>query len=228
MKLIRKEKGITLIALVITIVVLIILAGVTISVCSGEDGLITKAVEGKKEMTKESIKEAVQICKVDDEINNSDETFEQFKTKVTEKLTDGKLINSNTKIIGGYIVLDKDNIISMYTGENAVIGDSTEWIYDIYTGNDPDYCYTASITTGENDTFVTTVDHTIVEQANESNKVARITGYKGSATSITIPEIIIDNDEIIPVTRLGDYWGAGQNFTTVNVSHINILKISQQ
>ena len=42
-----KEKGITLIALVITIIVLIILTGVSIALLLGENGLILKAKEAK-------------------------------------------------------------------------------------------------------------------------------------------------------------------------------------
>ena len=43
----RKEEGITLIALVITIIVLLILAGVTISLTFGENGILARAKEGK-------------------------------------------------------------------------------------------------------------------------------------------------------------------------------------
>lgn len=43
------EKGITLVALVVTIVVLLILAGVTIVTLFGEDGIITKAQKAKKQ-----------------------------------------------------------------------------------------------------------------------------------------------------------------------------------
>ena len=43
MKKIKGEKGITLIALVITIIVLLILAGVSISMLTGENGIITQA-----------------------------------------------------------------------------------------------------------------------------------------------------------------------------------------
>lgn len=39
----KNEKGITLVALVITIIVLLILAGVTISLVIGENGLITRS-----------------------------------------------------------------------------------------------------------------------------------------------------------------------------------------
>lgn len=47
---IKKDKGITLIALVITIIVLLILAGVSISMLTGENGIINKAT-GAKENT---------------------------------------------------------------------------------------------------------------------------------------------------------------------------------
>ena len=43
----RKSRGITLIALVITIIVLLILAGVAISMLSGENGILKKATEAK-------------------------------------------------------------------------------------------------------------------------------------------------------------------------------------
>ena len=42
----KKEKGITLIALVITIIVLLILAGVTVATLTGDNGLLTKTGAG--------------------------------------------------------------------------------------------------------------------------------------------------------------------------------------
>ena len=41
----KRNKGITLIALVITIIVLLILAGVAISMLSGENGILRKAAD---------------------------------------------------------------------------------------------------------------------------------------------------------------------------------------
>ena len=53
MKIVLKErlkthKGITLIALVITIIVLLILAGVTIATLTGDNGILTKAQNAKE------------------------------------------------------------------------------------------------------------------------------------------------------------------------------------
>ena len=49
----ENTRGITLIALVITVIVLLILAGVTIAALSGENGILTKAKEAK-EKTKQA------------------------------------------------------------------------------------------------------------------------------------------------------------------------------
>ena len=46
----RAEKGITLIALVVTIVVLLILAGVSINAIFGQDGIIQKAKDAQNKM----------------------------------------------------------------------------------------------------------------------------------------------------------------------------------
>ena len=48
MKSIREKRGITLIALAVTIVVILILAGVTIDAVFSEDGIINKAKESYK------------------------------------------------------------------------------------------------------------------------------------------------------------------------------------
>ena len=58
---IQKSSGITLIALVITIIVLLILAGISISMLTGENGLLTKADEAKTQTGEKSAKEKVQL-----------------------------------------------------------------------------------------------------------------------------------------------------------------------
>lgn len=46
--MLKGQKGITLVALVITIIVLLILAGITISLVIGQDGIINKAQQAGK------------------------------------------------------------------------------------------------------------------------------------------------------------------------------------
>ena len=60
-KILQREKGITLIALVVTIVVLLILAGVSISMLSGDDGIITQAGNAKQETDSKGVQEQVEL-----------------------------------------------------------------------------------------------------------------------------------------------------------------------
>ena len=56
-----QKKGITLIALVVTIVVLLILAGVSISMLTGDNGIMTQAKRAKQENNIESVREEINI-----------------------------------------------------------------------------------------------------------------------------------------------------------------------
>ena len=56
-----KNKGITLIALVITIIVLLILAGISISMLSGDNSILRKATEAKEKSETAGAKEKIQL-----------------------------------------------------------------------------------------------------------------------------------------------------------------------
>ena len=60
-KQLKNAKGITLIALVITIIVLLILAGVSIAMLTGDNGIITQANKSKVANEKATAKEKVQV-----------------------------------------------------------------------------------------------------------------------------------------------------------------------
>ena len=86
----KRNNGITLIALVITIIVLLILAGVTIATLRGDNGILTKAEEAKLSTELSGYKEALELYKVEKYSENSN--FEE------ETLTAGKVeLNYNTK-----------------------------------------------------------------------------------------------------------------------------------
>ena len=58
----REQKGITLVALVITIIVLLILAGVTIAALSGPNGILSNATQATKDTAEAEAKEAVTMA----------------------------------------------------------------------------------------------------------------------------------------------------------------------
>ena len=75
MKIVLKErlkthKGITLIALVITIIVLLILAGVAIATLTGDNGIIAKAQQAKMQNDKANEKEQIDLAVLASKINN--------------------------------------------------------------------------------------------------------------------------------------------------------------
>lgn len=58
----KTSNGITLIALVITIIVLLILAGISISMLSGDNGILQKATDAKTKTDIEQIKERIKLA----------------------------------------------------------------------------------------------------------------------------------------------------------------------
>ncbi len=85
-----KQRGITLIALIVTVIVLLILAGVTIGTLFGENGIITRANESAISTELAGYKEELDLYKI--EKYNEDTNF------VEETLTAGKTdLNYNTK-----------------------------------------------------------------------------------------------------------------------------------
>ena len=64
-----KNEGITLIALVVTIVVLLILAGISIAMLTGDDGIITKAREAKNAHDESSANETAKMDEVANKMN---------------------------------------------------------------------------------------------------------------------------------------------------------------
>ena len=61
LKRLKRAKGITLIALIITIIVLLILAAVSIATLTGENGILTRANDSKKQTEIASVKEQAQL-----------------------------------------------------------------------------------------------------------------------------------------------------------------------
>ncbi len=94
----KKNAGITLIALVLTIIVLLILAGVSIATLTGENGILTRASKATDETRAASVEEAVNLWKIDNESNNygSSTTTQDIK-ELVEDLVSQKLLTEDEK-----------------------------------------------------------------------------------------------------------------------------------
>ncbi len=97
-KRIEKENGITLIALVVTIVVLLILAGVSISMLTGENGIIKQAQDSKEETRGGAVEEARDLWRADkntDKLANTDNV--QTLDELLDDLVKDKLLSEDEK-----------------------------------------------------------------------------------------------------------------------------------
>ena len=125
----RKEKGITLIALVITIIVLLILAGVTIVALSGDNGILQRASEASERTKQANVEEQVKLAvtgsigedgKID--IGKLNEELEKIEGEKTEIPVSS--LPADITIDGYEVHIDGKGIVSIgdNTGETVVDG----------------------------------------------------------------------------------------------------------
>lgn len=93
MKNFRKNQGITLIALVITIIVLLILAGISISMLTGQNGILNRAQEAKEKTEEAVLEEKIKLAVA--EAQMSDNGYEELSTENLNY----ELIKDGTKAI---------------------------------------------------------------------------------------------------------------------------------
>ena len=107
----NKQKGITLIALVITIIVLLLLAGVSIAMLTGENGILKKA-QLAKELSEQKQEEENDILKqYEDLLGIEGNTELPDNTETTEAGTIVKLPNKWLTTIPDEVSTDNGNIV---------------------------------------------------------------------------------------------------------------------
>ncbi len=114
MKKIRKEKqrnfkGITLISLVITIIILIILAGISINLILGENGLFTKAREAREKFLNAQAEEEAKIAELEMQIKDNENLPEN--TEKTPAGTEVKVPSKWLTTTPAYIETEKGEIV---------------------------------------------------------------------------------------------------------------------
>ena len=133
----KNNKAITLIALVVTIVVLLILAGISISLVAGDNGLIKKARDARDETRYASIKEEVELWKADKSLaettGGNRESLNDFITRLklkdneqenVEKDASGKIKKITIKIGDKTIDLsDSKTLVQAFKDGEIKVGD---------------------------------------------------------------------------------------------------------
>ena len=202
----RASKGITLIALVITIIVLLILAAVSIATLTGENGILTRANESKTETEKGEEEEAIRLA---------------YNGVMADNLGNGitaKQLEDEMKANGYDVTAEEvDGKIKVTFGvpSNRVYEiDANGNIKEAGTGENPDGGQTGSVQPGE--IVATTVKNNYTD--SEGNKATVPAGFVVSK----IPEeqkvssglVIYD----IPEDKLADVdWTAKNDDGAYNV-----------
>ena len=93
--MLKKQKGITLIALVVTIVVLLILAGVTISLLLDENGIIAKSKDARTETRVSQIEDEVGMWKQHNFINKESNQAQESADTMLANLISRKLLTED-------------------------------------------------------------------------------------------------------------------------------------
>ena len=112
--MLKSNKGITLIALVVTIIVLLILAGVSITMLTGDDSIINRSSYAKEEQRYASVLEKSDLWKMEKKSDKSMGTsFSKSLEEVVGSLKDENLINeedAQSILENGYVIINDKEI----------------------------------------------------------------------------------------------------------------------
>ena len=218
MKMKKNERGITLIALVVTIIVLLILAGITITVVLGEGGIINTALKAKNETEKVAQNEQEQLNELNNYITNGSwESEGGSQGEEMQKVADlaGKPADENKNIEAED---ENGNKVVIPTGYRVLAhGTQSEEIGEVVYNANPDHkpCVEDGIVIADsnNNQFVwvpvnnpTEMFEEIEEEQEDGSKIKRNVGilYNFSGTTSTKktysaveyrePDIVRDSD----------------------------------
>ena len=158
-KNLRKNNGITLIALVITIVILLILAGIAIAALTGDNGLFSRAQQAKEETIKSQLKEeitmSIQEIQTEELPKGNNVTLKTLaEGQLESKLKDITVELENDEINGEYkdyeytIDLNLNVTINGAATGVRIKGNAEVQSGYVFEGNTVDIKVTASITEG--------------------------------------------------------------------------------
>ena len=176
MKKTKEMKGITLVALVITVIILLILATISIQTLTNT-GLFGKAKEATKKYSEAEEKEKIQMELYYAQINKS--TNGTSTNQIGEQLYDKNVengskwhiivINDSKKIYGtGWTYIPRESKISdTKTNETWLINNSSQEMIKLEDGTFTDLSYKTAV--GTTDGLIFNLDPSVIENATKEN-----------------------------------------------------------
>ena len=231
-KISKQNLGITLVALVVTIVVLLILAGISLSLILGSNGIITRSNEARTNWANASAEEQAMLNDLSDQIDGytgksgsgggGSATVTLAEAKAVDMLT--KTSNSELQLTDGTVTIPAGYMVTADSADTkaggVVISDAAtngnEWVWvpvehatDLYsTDNAP-----VSITGGSGNTYVSGVT------ASKYSKSAIISGITrvlpNDISDYREPDVVVGDDGI-------EYDGDATNRNTAGFTNKTI------
>ena len=209
-KKVRKtNRGITLIALVITIIVLLILAGVTIATLTGDNGLLTKTEKAKNTTKKAKYIEILSLITM--QTKNIDEIKIEIEKNENIKVSEYKEYYENL------VVITEDNYKFLINNKKVLavellnIEDGNIEIYpDYYILNDEKYL---------------TDDNNYLIIGSTTQNSVKILGNSSNTYNIYINDLTIDVRTISNLSAFNIIEGANVN---LNLLGVNSFKSGDQ
>ena len=243
MKLNLKErKGITLIALVITIIVLLILAGVSVAMLTGQNGILTQAQSAKTTNTNKSAEEKVKLAVMAARSQSEDASLdlEKLTAEVTTNYggqVEGGAFPATVTIDGKSFTVDSDGNVELAGSKpqitNAKV--TTDATGSTEAANDTAEGTTLYVTFGatlENGTITKVIDNDGNKEMTASNGIYSkaitkngtytftITGT-GENGEVTTPNATVQVKKYASKVKVGDFvnYSAG-NWTAADMTKI--------
>lgn len=247
MRNISNNKGITLIALVITIIVLLILTGITLSAVIGENGLISKSQRASLAHQYGAYKEALELS-LNEGVTCSGSTMKTYISSLSDEDLDKFVILNGKLVYIGANELEKE-VAESLNMDTSLSGDSS--ITDIQKMADKILPITTTITLPENDNMPTPSGligtrlydknaengerWNIVIDYNESNQeigrygskyyLVKAGNYTVNGETVTISEDYIINYETQSIVGLSNNYVDWSLDSTLAVSEGLVLNI---
>ena len=200
----KKDRGITLIALAVTIIVMLILAGVTIATLTSENGIVTQARNTKIKSEIEKVQEAV-------DLKLSSNVFDKYAYGIEENIYDidgfvkETIITENGQDKDVYIIKDLDKIGSSSTiGKGEIPSESKVDMSDLkdllIIDQKDKVHYIKSDGTKFGDNEIQGNKKVVASGSEWRVEGNAVVEYLGTSNDIVVPNYVDD----IKITKIGD------------------------
>ena len=188
----KSRNGITLVALVVTIIVLIILAGISISLVLGDNGIITKAKDAKTETERGEVYEQISLATASGEM--------EYYSNGTDRITAYK-----NALLNGVDGIDRDNLTD--NGSSLITGTVTTKSGKQYDFSVP--VPVTDITVAEHKEKVLEITPVYAKLYNDGTLILSSTDYTDSSKTLTKDFGLVENKND------SNYWSASDYNTLV-------------